>query len=68
MNIILDPVEIKISGNVELDIFDQNRNTKQHQEFTNAIHGDLKEKIQLAMQANANTTFFIKYEFYVLVI
>jgi hypothetical protein len=59
MNIIIDPVEVKISGNVELDIFDQNRNTKQHQEFSNSIHDELLDAIASAMQANSNTAFYI---------
>ena len=59
MNIIIDPVQLTMSGRVQLDILDQNRNTKQHQEFPNAIHIDLKTEIQDAMQGNANTDFFI---------
>ena len=59
MNIIIDPVQLTISGRVQLDILDQNRNTKQHQEFPNAIDIALKTEINDAMQGDAVTDFFI---------
>ena len=55
MNIIIDPIDIKINGDVELDVFDRNRNTKQHQEFTNTIHADLKGAIATTMQGNSGS-------------
>ena len=56
-NIIIDPIEIMISGKVRVDVRDQNNNTKHFQRFSNIISDDLKNAIASAMQGNSAPAF-----------
>ena len=56
-NIIIDPIEIMISGKVRVDVRDQNNNTKHFQRFNNIISDDLKNAIASAMQGNSAPAF-----------
>ena len=56
-NIILNPIEIMITGKVRCDVRDQNGNTKIFQTFKNAISIDLKTAIANAMQGNSAPVF-----------
>jgi hypothetical protein len=56
-NIIIDPIEILITGKVRCDVRDQNGNTKMFQQFNNSISDDLKDSIASTMQGNASSVF-----------
>ena len=58
-HIIIPKCELKVSGDVVIDILDYNGNTKQHQEFTNNIHDDLLDDIATAMQSGSAVNSFI---------